>query len=180
MNNNGTIHERIAALVEELGNGKNTTFALLIGSNEGSIRGYIKGIVPKHDFLEKIVRNTDVNPMWLLTGMGPMLRSDQEQPVPQLAAPAIPAGEDSFIYKMYEKEKEENKALIKENGRLEERIRSLEERISTYQDKEPDSPTAASLITEAFTSEPFGDSVKDSIHTRNPTMSLKKLSGVKT
>lgn len=37
--------------------------------------------------------------------------------------------EESFIYKMYEKEKEEHQELIRENGRLEERIRILESKL---------------------------------------------------
>ena len=47
---------------------------------------------------------------------------------------------------MYQEEKAENKALIEEIGGLKERIRQLES-----QDKESDCPTAASLVTEAFT-----------------------------
>ena len=69
-----TIHDRIATLVSNLAKGKNTLFAKLIGSNEGNIRGYIKGVIPKQDVLEKIVINLDVNPDWLLTGNGPMLK----------------------------------------------------------------------------------------------------------
>lgn len=76
MNRFETIHERMAALVEKLGNGKNTVFASLIGSSEANVRGYIKGVVPKYDVLERIVRNLDVNPEWLLTGEGSMLRHE--------------------------------------------------------------------------------------------------------
>ena len=39
-----TIHDRIGALVQEYGDGKNTVFANKIGISEGNIRGYIKGI----------------------------------------------------------------------------------------------------------------------------------------
>ena len=48
-----TIHDRIGALVQEYGDGKNTVFANKIGISEGNIRGYIKGIMPKADVLEK-------------------------------------------------------------------------------------------------------------------------------
>lgn len=68
----GTIHERIERLVKEFGGGKNTVFADKIGVSEGNIRGYIKGIMPKYDVLEKIVTSLDVNPDWLLTGRGNM------------------------------------------------------------------------------------------------------------
>ncbi len=79
MKNNETIHERIKILVDRFGEGKNTTFASLLGTNEGNIRGYIKGITPKHDILEKIVINFDVNPEWLLTGNGNMLKKTYSQ-----------------------------------------------------------------------------------------------------
>lgn len=67
---NETIHERIEALVRLYGEGKNTVFAYKLGISEGNIRGYIKGVMPKQDVLEKIVRTFDVNSNWLLTGIG--------------------------------------------------------------------------------------------------------------
>lgn len=69
------IHDRIAKCVQIFGGGKNTLFADKIGVSEGNIRGYIKGVVPKADVLEKIVRNCDISPEWLLTGRGDMLTS---------------------------------------------------------------------------------------------------------
>lgn len=75
----GTIHERIERLVKEFGGGKNTVFADKIGVSEGNIRGYIKGIMPKYDVLEKIVTSLDVNPDWLLTGRGNMEKEPDQQ-----------------------------------------------------------------------------------------------------
>ena len=57
-----TIHERISEIVLQLGGGKNTAIASKLGVSEGNIRGYIKGVMPKQDVLEKIVINLDVNP----------------------------------------------------------------------------------------------------------------------
>lgn len=71
---NDTIHERIGEIVARLGNGKNTLIASKLGISEGNIRGYIKGVMPKQDVLEKIVINLDVNSEWLLTGRGSMLK----------------------------------------------------------------------------------------------------------
>lgn len=71
----GTIHERIERLVKVFGDGKNTVLADKIGVSEGNIRGYIKGIMPKCDVLSKIATSLDVNPDWLLTGRGDMLKS---------------------------------------------------------------------------------------------------------
>ena len=70
MAHNGTIHERIKHLVDIKAGGKNTVFAQKLGVSEANIRGYIKGVIPKADVLEKIVISYDVNAMWLLTGLG--------------------------------------------------------------------------------------------------------------
>lgn len=74
-----TIHERIALCVQFYGDGKNTLFADKLGVSEGNIRGYIKGVVPKADVLEKIVRTYDISPEWLLTGKGEMKISRPHQ-----------------------------------------------------------------------------------------------------
>ena len=71
-----TIHDRISEIVEHFGNGKNTVIASKLGVSEGNIRGYVKNVMPKHDFLEKIVRCFDVDSTWLLTGIGTMLKED--------------------------------------------------------------------------------------------------------
>lgn len=74
-----TIHERIALCVQFYGDGKNTLFADKLGVSEGNIRGYIKGVVPKADVLEKIVRTYDISSEWLLTGKGEMKISRPHQ-----------------------------------------------------------------------------------------------------
>lgn len=80
MSNAGTINERIAILVDRFGRGRNTTLANLIGSSEGNIRGYInKGVTPKQDVLERIVKALGINSEWLLTGEGPM--TAEEKPI---------------------------------------------------------------------------------------------------
>lgn len=78
MQGNETIHERITQLVNRYGNGKNTVFASLIGSNEANVRGYRASTMPKFDFLEKIARNIDINLDWLLTGRGSMEKQSQK------------------------------------------------------------------------------------------------------
>lgn len=83
---NETIHDRIGTLVQEYGDGKNTVFANKIGVSEGNVRGYIKGIMPKADVLEKIVRTFDVNAMWLLTGIGHMRVSNLDISTPVLTS----------------------------------------------------------------------------------------------
>lgn len=76
-----TIHERIALCVQTFGEGKNTVFADKLGVSEGNIRGYIKGVVPKADVLEKIVRTYDISPEWLLTGNGEITISRNRQTI---------------------------------------------------------------------------------------------------
>lgn len=125
MAKNETIHERIALLVDRFGEGKNTIFASLTDSNEANIRGYIKGVIPKCDILERIVRNLDVNPDWLLTGRGTMLHSEQHLPQTILNLPETP-GEASAYYKMYKEKDQKVEELLKENARLEERLRLAE------------------------------------------------------
>lgn len=81
MANIATIHDRIALLVQEKANNKNTVFAQALGVSEANIRGYIKGVVPKADILAKIVRTyEDIDSVWLLTGEGPMLKSGTPSP----------------------------------------------------------------------------------------------------
>lgn len=77
---NDTIGGRIATLINELAGGVNTQFAANIGVNEANLRGYIqRGIVPKCDVIEKIVKYYDIDANWLLTGEGSMLRSEEPQ-----------------------------------------------------------------------------------------------------
>ena len=125
MDKNGTIHERISLLVDRFGEGRNTVFASLVDSNEANIRGYIKGVIPKCDILERIVRNLDVNPDWLLTGRGSMFRLEQDlsQATTDLQGAL---GEASAYYKMYREKDEKVEELLKENARLEERLRLAE------------------------------------------------------
>lgn len=72
MEKSEAIHDRISLLVSAYGEGKNTVFASIIGENEANVRGYRSNVLPKHPFLEKIVRSLDVSADWLLTGRGEM------------------------------------------------------------------------------------------------------------
>ena len=128
-----TIHERIAELVKRYGKGKNTLFASLIGTTEGSIRGYVKGIQPKHDILESIVRNCDsISPRWLLTGEGPMLEKDtsrtqeatQTKPKATRSTPTSEATESVLLSLIREKDETIRQQAI-EIGKLTEQLRSL-------------------------------------------------------
>lgn len=76
---NETIFDRITLIVDKLCDGKNTVLASKTGVNEANIRNYKNGVMPKADFLEKVVRNFDINSNWLLTGEGNMLKSEKTE-----------------------------------------------------------------------------------------------------
>lgn len=65
-----SVHDRIDYLVKNYADGNNTRFAAIVDSDEGSIRGYKKAVLPKQDFLEKCVTKLGISPEWLLTGQG--------------------------------------------------------------------------------------------------------------
>lgn len=73
---NETIHDRVNVLIDYFGNGTKTLLANKLGVSEGNIRGYSKTVVPKQDFLEKVVINLGVNAEWLITGHGNMLKEE--------------------------------------------------------------------------------------------------------
>ena len=74
-----TINDRIKELIKTKANGKNTVFAERLGVSEANIRSYTKGVMPKADILEKIVTTYDTNAMWLLTGVGEMFVSEEQE-----------------------------------------------------------------------------------------------------
>ena len=137
-------------MVDAYGNGKNTVFASLIGSNEANVRGYKTSVMPKFDFLEKIARCLDVDLKWLLTGEGTMLRNSKNSEetivgVPPNATPISPA-EESIIYKMYKDEKEEKERLVKEKetkiDHLQSELLAAREELATLKAKYPESSTS--------------------------------------
>ena len=80
-----TLQERVLSMINYYGQGKNTRFSELTGVGEASLRGYLKGILPKADFFEKVARCCEYVSMdWLITGQGNMLKSDAAPP-PQYA-----------------------------------------------------------------------------------------------
>ncbi|MBQ7439812.1 MAG: helix-turn-helix transcriptional regulator [Paludibacteraceae bacterium] len=123
-----TIHERIEFLVKQYAGGKNTVFAERLGINEANVRSYIKGVLPKADVLEKIVKSYEVNALWLLTGLGyaSMPNEQPEQPPKTLTAEASIADFfhqfDPFIQRKDAKIVQQ----AEEIGRLKARIEELE------------------------------------------------------
>lgn len=76
---------------------------------------------------------------WLFTGHGKKVLEDQS------SIPASHPVDDSLLYTMYKEEKAENKALIKEVGALEQKVKTLEEKIEGLrQHALPDAASAGS------------------------------------
>ena len=68
-------------MINYYGQGKNTRFSDLTGVGEASLRGYLKGILPKADFFEKVARYCEgISMEWLITGQGNMLKSEAASP----------------------------------------------------------------------------------------------------
>lgn len=191
-----SIHDRIKLVVKWLiGTGVSNnqeSIGRLIGyTNKSSFSQILNNKVPiPEGFIDKLCRlNQNINKVWIETERGSMLNSDQARL--SSAVPTtenIPLTGDSIIYKMYKdllqyandererkdaqlrEERAAKEALIKENGRLEERLHQLESSLT----KESNHPSAIEEVIEAFTEAPSGGSIKDSIHTRKPTTTLGK------
>lgn len=162
-------------------------FEQQIGCSNGVIARCIgKGTDISSLWVSKIVESYPfIDPGWLLTGHGSMLKRDVLLGVKSKNTtvssdkdtqnePNIQRNEDSIIYKMYKdqlqvakEEKEEKEKLLKENGRLEERLRQLE----SSSIRESNHPPLIEKIADAFTPDSLGGSGKDFIRTRNPVPS---------
>lgn len=118
MKNDGTIHERISQLVDYFGNGKNTVFAKLVGESEANVRGYRVNVIPKHPFLEKIARNIDISPRWLLTGEGPMLHSDTISG----STISVSLEKEAILMRMLSEKDKKIEQLNREIGALEQKL----------------------------------------------------------
>lgn len=118
----------------------------------------------------------DINPLWLLTGEGPMLRDSKNPEESKLGGtpnttPISPT-EESLIYKMYKEKDAEVGTLKEEIGALKLRIHQLES-----QDKESGHPPVIDKVTETFTSDSSGDYGEGSSPMKPPTTSKRSSAG---
>ena len=93
----------------------------------GLSNGFLdKGENMGSDKCEKIIYTyPEINPEWLLTGQGPMLKEDAPKQPEVKSEPHQAAPDTDLYYKMYKEEKAENRELIEEIGALKQQIRAL-------------------------------------------------------
>lgn len=72
------INFRIKSLIDIFCKGNNSAFARKVGAKENNIRHYLNGTEPKFSFLKKLTEELDINPEWLLTGKGDMLKEKND------------------------------------------------------------------------------------------------------
>lgn len=138
-----TIHERIKYLVDNYASGKNTVFAAKLGVSEANIRGYIKGVIPKADILEKIVISYEINAMWLLTGLGYESLPNSTPGNPILATDDISI--KNFFGQLDPYIQSKDAKIIQqaeEIGRLKEQIRQMQQRLEKNASDAQNSATA--------------------------------------
>jgi hypothetical protein len=104
------VQERIRTIIEYQFSGNKAAFSRQIGVAATVIENVVgtrKG-KPSYDVIEKICANANINPVWLLTGEGEMLRENNVSESSELVS-----------YKeLYEKAKEEIYQLHEQIGRL--------------------------------------------------------------
>lgn len=123
------INERMIELINIISNGNKRAFSKLVGVTPTVIENIVgtrKG-KPGYDLLEKISFSIEnINLDWLLTGRNSMFHTNLPTVV-QTTIQATPSSmNESMLYKMYKEKEVKVEELLKENGRLEERIRQLE------------------------------------------------------
>lgn len=128
------VSDRIEILINKLSDGNKSQFAKRIGvapSVIGNITGERKGN-PSFEVAQKILNAfASINPDWLLFGKEPMFRqieaTDMSLHEDQRPYYTVASNREADIYyKMYKEKDAENKELIKEIGRLEERLKKYE------------------------------------------------------
>lgn len=188
-----TVHDRIKLVVKWLiGTGiarNQEAIGRLMGySNKSSFSQILNDKVSlPNDFIDRLCSlNENINFVWIKDGTGNMITdiSTSNSPSSQdrLVADTLFNRSDTIALRLLDKldekdniisEKEAKiEELLKENGRLEERIRQLES-----QHKESERQSKETEATEAFISDSYGDYGEDSLPTKQPITSKRLLAG---
>lgn len=127
----------ILARIQEIAANEGITITALerkIGASKGVLsRAITNGTDIQTKWIQNIVENyPQYSPAWLLTGIGPMILKEKygrdlvSEPEPTYTYNRKNDLDNSLIYRMYKEKEEENKELLKEIGRLEERLKNNE------------------------------------------------------
>lgn len=96
---------------------------------------------------------------WLLSGKEST--PTKEEPVSNQVIPQDHTGEAAAYYRMYKEKDEENKELLKENARLEERLRLLEPDKSDFIKIAEDASTGSNLLHDSHRATSAGVPLKE-------------------
>lgn len=96
---------------------------------------------------------------WLLSGKEPI--PIKKEPVLNQVIPQDHTGEAAAYYRMYKEKDEENKELLKENARLEERLRLLEPDKSDFIKIAEDASTGSNLLHDSHRATSAGVPLKE-------------------
>lgn len=182
-----TIHDRLKLVIKWLiGTGAGTNqeaIGRLMGyTNKSSFSQILNDKVPiPGDFISRLCAlDKNINRVWIEEETGDMILDDSILNMSSNVQNTTLRESESAYYKMYKEKDEENKVLIRENGRLEERLRTLEAKLRQLesQDKEPESPPLSMPGTaEDFIGNSYGDYGEGYPHTKEPTSSKKSSGG---
>lgn len=174
-NKNAEISARIAEILQYTGDTRNG-FAVKLGYERAQTVYDVMNMksAPSYDFFRRfsVSEYSDIIDLkWLLSGEGSMLCENIERSILPIVHQDS-TGEASAYYKMYKEKDAKVEELLKENGRLEERIRQLES-----QNKESDSHSMIDKVAEAFTSESSSGYGEDFMPAKPPSDSKRSSAG---
>lgn len=164
---NAEISARIAEIVEYLGETPNS-FAKKLGYDRTQTIYDIlnQKSAPSFDFFRRFTiagYSEMIDFDWVFTGKGEMLKTIQEPVQLQQGSETLKEvkGEAAAFYKMYKEKDEENKELLKENARLEERLRLIEPDKSDFIQIAEDASTGSNLLHDSHRATSAGAPLKE-------------------
>lgn len=132
------ILERIKEYIDKKGISI-AAFERSIGMSNASFGKSLKnGKAIGTDKLENILKiYSDINPNWLLTGEGSMLRNEGKPEASGHGEPQVPSSkpDESILYNMYKDLMEEKKEKEKKIEKLTEELRAMERKVGSLEAK---------------------------------------------
>jgi hypothetical protein len=118
------INSRFNKIINTCYSGNKRSFALSVGISPSVVENVVgqRSGKPSFDVLEKVCANANINPEWLLTGSGTMLKSGDEVLV-KAPPPPHNISSDTMIME-----------LIRDNGDLREEIGNLKKEVEILRD----------------------------------------------